>query len=117
MSASGPRQTTIEAVHENVAAMPTTTPTNAAADAQKSGSRSSFAGGTSRVGSLVVAVACTGDSLLKPHVEAPSGSLLTQHRGKWNSRKFAVASDSSTQRQSPDSRPCCALRGQNAPTW
>ena len=61
-----------QATIENVPTKPPATPTNAATDAQNSGSRSSFAGGTSRVGSLVATVASTADSLLKPRAEAPT---------------------------------------------
>src|SRR5215208_5350748 len=86
MWASGPCQTTVQAADENVPARPTT-PTNADADAQNSGSRSSLAGGTLRVGSPVATVACTGDSLRQPY---PGTTLKPIHRSAWNrnSRKF-----------------------------
>ena len=43
------------------------------------------------------------------HRSAWKGILRTSH--KKNSRKFAVASDSSTQRQPHDKRPCCTPLG------
>src|SRR5215207_1966079 len=97
----GPRQTTIQAAIENVPARPTTTPTKAAADAQNSGSRSSFAGGTSMVGWSVAKVASIADSLLKPRVEATPRALCTRVRGivilrtsrSRSSRKFTLKAD------------------------
>src|SRR5215218_3217026 len=80
MWVTGPRQTTIQAADANVPAKPTTTPTNAADDAQNSGSRSSFAYLPSRVGSSVAKVASIGDSLRQPRVEAPPRTLFTRVR-------------------------------------
>src|SRR5215208_6681470 len=41
--------------------------------------------------------------------------LLILSAWKWNSRKFKVASDSSTQRQLLDNRPCCTPLGRKHP--
>src|SRR5215208_4538236 len=91
MWASGPCQTTVQAADENVPARPTT-PTNADADAQNSGSRSSLAGGTLRVGSPVATVACTGDSLRQPY---PGTTLKPIHRSAWNRNSRKLAKNSS----------------------
>ena len=77
---AGPCQTTITAAHENVPTKPTATPTNAAADAHNSGSRSSLAEWSLRVGSSVPAITSIGVSLRQPRGGATE---LTIHPSTW----------------------------------